>query len=384
MNIKKYHFNNKYLQKDDNLYNSQTISKNLQNNIRYYNKNFYQTSMPNQSLNFYQNIFLPSEQSTLLTSEDFQNKNVNVVEQLKRRNNCHCLCHHIEETKKHSCNNIHIINCHHSHCFHHISNNTYYRPIHNSVEIGRNRNLRKTKNFELLYNYEKLKNQYNIIWPGCNQSRNERLFKNNYSTVTKDKNQNKFFYSNNINILENNPNLRHFNRSCDDLNINDNDDYKHNFLLRKTRSILGFTPYDLGFFTSKNRFFHYKPKTVNYRTYDNKISSTKNNKDKKNVNNPNDKKNEIPNFANFTFKEKNGFNDNIQDNMRYNQLINNQNNPINQKNDEIQNSNEKENNNKNENNLIKDKYNSENVPKMNDYNKENKIYSNFYNPNYFF
>ena len=175
MNIKKYHFNNKYLQRNDNLYNSQTISKNPQKNTRYYDKNFYHSSLPNQSLNLNQNIFLPSEQSTLLTSEDIQNKNVNIVEKIKRRNNCHCLCHQIEETMKHSYNNIHIINC-----FHHINNNSYYRPVHNSVEIGQNRNLRKTKNFELLYNYEKIKKQYNIIWPGCNHSRNERWINNNF------------------------------------------------------------------------------------------------------------------------------------------------------------------------------------------------------------
>ena len=382
MNIKKYHFNNKYLQRNDNLYNSQTISKNPQKNTRYYDKNFYHSSLPNQSLNLNQNIFLPSEQSTLLTSEDIQNKNVNIVEKIKRRNNCHCLCHQIEETMKHSYNNIHIINC-----FHHINNNSYYRPVHNSVEIGQNRNLRKTKNFELLYNYEKIKKQYNIIWPGCNHSRNERWINNNYSTVNKDNNKNKFSYSNNNNILENNPNLRHLNRSCDDLN--DNDNYDHNFLLRKTKAILGFIP--LGYFSSKNKYFHYKAKSVSYRTYDDKTSSTKDNKDnkyqKKNIIDANNKKKEIPNFANFTFKEKIGDNDNNKDNMRYNQLINDKNNPINyningdnnQKKDdlinnkintEIQNSNKKENN-----NLIKDSYNSEN-PKIDDDKNGNKINNN--------
>ena len=382
MNIKKYHFNNKYLQRNDNLYNSQTISKNPQKNTRYYDKNFYHSSLPNQSLNLNQNIFLPSEQSTLLTSEDIQNKNVNIVEKIKRRNNCHCLCHQIEETMKHSYNNIHIINC-----FHHINNNSYYRPVHNSVEIGQNRNLRKTKNFELLYNYEKIKKQYNIIWPGCNHSRNERWINNNYSTVNKDNNKNKFSYSNNNNILENNPNLRHLNRSCDDLN--DNDNYDHNFLLRKTKAILGFIP--LGYFSSKNKYFHYKPKSVSYRTYDDKTSSTKDNKDnkyqKKNIIDANNKKKEIPNFANFTFKEKIGDNDNNKDNMRYNQLINDKNNPINYNinddnnkkkddlinnkiNTEIQNSNKKENN-----NLIKDSYNSEN-PKIDDDKNGNKINNN--------
>ena len=386
MNIKKYHFNNKYLQRNDNLYNSQTISKNPQKNTRYYDKYFYHSSMPNQSLNLNQNIFLPSEQSTLLTSEDIQNKNVNIVEKIKRRNNCHCLCHQIEETMKHSYNNIHIINCH-SHCFHHINNNSYYRPVHNSVEIGQNRNLRKTKNFELLYNYEKIKKQYNIIWPGCNHSRNERWINNNYSTVNKDNNKNKFSYSNNNNILENNPNLRHLNRSCDDLN--DNDNYDHNFLLRKTKAILGFIP--LGYFSSNNKYFHYKPKSVSYRTYDDKTSSTKDNKDnkyqKKNIIDANNKKKEIPNFANFTFKEKIGDNDNNQDNMRYNQLINDKNNPINyninddnnQKKDDLINNKintEIQNSNKNENNnLIKDRYNSEN-PKIDDDKNGNKINNN--------
>ena len=234
MNMKKYHFNSIFFKKNDDYLNSQTITNTPLKNTKYYDKNFYQVSVTNQSLNFNQNNFLSSEQSTLLTSEDYQNKKYSIAEQLRKRNNCHCLCHQIEETVKNSYNNIHIIKCH-NHCLHHINNYSYYRPMHKSIEIGQNRHYRKTKNFELVYNYEKLKKQYNIIWPGYNHNRNARPYSNNY--ISKNKGSNKFSYPKNIDILDSKYSYRHLNRSCDDINNYNN--YNHNFILRKTRKILG-------------------------------------------------------------------------------------------------------------------------------------------------
>ena len=268
MNIKKYHFNNKSIQNNEQLFNTLENSKNPKKNLRYSDKNFYQYSLPNQTFNFKPNILLQSEQSTLFSSEDLHNKNNNnFVQQMIQRNNCHCMCHQSEEEMKYNDNNeyniysqsINIPN--HMHCCHHMNNHSYCRPIHRSVENNRNNNFRKTKNFELLYNYEKMKKQYNIIWPGCHQNRNERLNKFNCTTTT----NNKISHSRNFDNLDNLDNkihLRYINRSCDDMKNNNN--YNDNFLLRKTKKILGFTFNDIGFLTNKNR--HYKPNSVNYRT----------------------------------------------------------------------------------------------------------------------
>ena len=51
-------------------------------------------------------------------------------------------------------------------------------------------------------------------------------------------------------------------------------DYNDNFLLRKTKKILGFTFNDIGFLTNKNR--HYKPNSVNYRTNNIKVLNSNN------------------------------------------------------------------------------------------------------------
>ena len=160
MNKKKYHFNNKDLQNNIDIINSQINPKIQRKNRNYCNKNFYQISMPNHVLNLKANTFYQSEQSTLLTSEDYQSKNNNnLVEQQRRRNNCHCLCHQIEETLKQKYNNVHVINCHtqnincHHHCFHKLNNNEKYRPIYKSVENSLKRHHSDNKNFELIYNY---------------------------------------------------------------------------------------------------------------------------------------------------------------------------------------------------------------------------------------
>ena len=367
MNIKKNYFNNKSLPKNIYIINSQANQKIPKRNIGYSDKNFYQISLPNHSLNFQQNTLLHSEQSTLLTSEDFHNNNV--VQQLKRRNNCLCFCHKIVETIKNSNNNVHIVNCHnpeihcHTHCFNHIKNNQYYRPIHYSIETGHNANLRKSKNFELVYNYEKIKKHYNIIRPGCYHNRNERYKTNNY---TKDPS-----YSRNTCFLDNNYTHKRFNKSCDDIEFN----YKnsHDFLVRKTRKILGFPSFDL---SSKNRYVNYKPNSVKYRNEDNKIplyvnaSQNKPNKVKNELNKKSKEK-EAPNFANFTFK---GNNIEIDDNNRYNQIFNNQ---------SIDNMNNFNNKEQNIDNLIEEQINSEkqslNKKKNNDRDKYNLIKNNFNN-----
>ena len=292
MNIKKNYFNNKSLPKNIYIINSQANQKIPKRNIGYSDKNFYQISLPNHSLNFQQNTLLHSEQSTLLTSEDFHNNNV--VQQLKRRNNCLCFCHKIVETIKNSNNNAHIVNCHnpeihcHTHCFNHIKNNQCYRPIHYSIETVHNANLRKSKNFELVYNYEKIKKHYNIIRPGCYHNRNERYKTNNY---TKDPS-----YSRNTCFLDNNYTHKRFNKSCDDIEFN----YKnsHDFLVRKTRKILGFPSFDL---SSKNRYVNYKPNSVKYRNEDNKIPlyvNSSQNKPNKVKNELNTKKSEIKSLKN--------------------------------------------------------------------------------------
>ena len=342
MNIKKYHFNYKSLQNNEQLINEQINSKNHGKNIRYSDKNFYHNSMPNQTFNFKPNILLQSEQSTLFTSEDLQNKNnSNIIQQIMQRNNCHCGCHQNEETMKYSANNENLFYSHspdmtgHIRCCHHMNNNYYSRPNHKSVEINRNNNLRKTKNFELVYNYEKMKKQYNIIWPGTHQNRNDRINKFNYTTGA----TNKISYARNFDILGNKTNFRYLNRSCDDMKTNDN--YYDNFILRKTKKILGFTFNDCGFLTNKNR--HYKPNSVNYRIKDIKesLSYRNNYLNKYGINTEIEIPNKKPKY-----------------NMNNNNIINNKN---------------------NNNNLIKEIIYSKNIPYINEESKENRINNNFNN-----
>ena len=352
MNIKKFHFNNKSLKNNNCLFNSQINQKNQRKNTRYQVTNLYQISIPNHTLNFRQNIFLPSEQSTLLTSEDYQCKNIKAVEQLKRRNNCHCLCHQIEESIKLNNNNVHIINCHspdihcHTHCFNHMNGRSYHRPKHYSVENSKNESYKKPKNFELIYNYEKLKKQYNIISPGYSFNKNQR--RNIYNNTAANNKEN--FCSRNINKLNNN--YKHSSRSCDDILTNSK--YGQDYLLRKTREILGFPYFALGSLTNKNSSYHYKSNSVKYRnnnTIESNSTSWKNNKDKmKKALNENNKEEEIPNYAKFTFKEKTDKKDNT--NNRYNQIINIQ--SIDDTNN-INNNNEKQNN----EDLIKNPINTE-------------------------
>jgi len=84
--------------------------------------------------NFHKNI-ITDEQSTLLTSEDYQIKANSLIKQ-RERNNCQCMCHHIEDSIKKNCHNVHIIHCHspnmnnHNQYFHQCENNPRYRKIY--------------------------------------------------------------------------------------------------------------------------------------------------------------------------------------------------------------------------------------------------------------
>ena len=84
MSIEKNSFNNNLFQSNDYLINSHIAPNARRNNQKYLNKDFYQISMPNHTVDINQNIILPSEQSTLLTTEDCQYKKLNIVEEKRQ------------------------------------------------------------------------------------------------------------------------------------------------------------------------------------------------------------------------------------------------------------------------------------------------------------
>ena len=150
MSIEKNRFNKNLFQSNDYIINSTIAPNARRNNQKYLNKNFNKVSMPNNTVNFNQNIILPSEQSTLLTSEDCQYNKMNIVEEKRRRNNCNCLCHHIEEELlKNHCKLV---------CYHHTpvisshpnclkKNKQIYKSVDNS--LSRNNKHNQNKNFAM-------------------------------------------------------------------------------------------------------------------------------------------------------------------------------------------------------------------------------------------
>ena len=302
MSIEKNRFNKNLFQSNDYIINSTIAPNARRNNQKYLNKNFNKVTMPNNTVNFNQNIILPSEQSTLLTSEDCQYKKINIVEEKRRRNNCNCLCHHIEEELlKNHCKLV---------CYHHTpvisshpnclkKNKQIYKSVDNS--LSRNNKHNQNKNFELIYNYQKLKKQYNINNSTNNYDKNETMRNCTYSNDFRDK----FFFTRNIWKTTH----KYLNRSCDDSKINNNYD-SSNYILRKTRTILGYPSFSYDY---KYSYYYRKPTPISNITDDyyniSPMSQTLNNmnyiKEKRNYN-PKSKSIDYTNiYNNYTFKGKN-------------------------------------------------------------------------------
>ena len=387
MNIKKYHFNNEGSSYNDYLIKSQINPIIPENNSLYISKNYYQKSMPNHTLNFHKNI-ITDEQSTLLTSEDYQIKANSLIKQ-RERNNCQCMCHHIEDSIKKNCHNVHIIHCHspnmnnHNQYFHQCENNPRYTKIYKSVHNSLNRRQRNNnnRNFELIYDYEKLKKEYSLNRPNYYYKAKERLKNLDYMTENKDK----LCYHKNLNFWNKIPNYKHLNRSCDDRKINNSRYYNHNFLLQKTKTILGFPPYNYGFLTSNNSSFNIRRNPINNLVNENngrKIYSNLNDNKKieepknKGKNKNNDKnKNESNDYNNFTFKEikVNNEDENNKNKIENDNLIQEKINPEIEKNNKNDNDNNRDNNNK----LSKDNFNTKinQHQQINNSNKKNKNYN---------
>ena len=380
MSIEKNRFNNNLFLSNDYLFNSHLAPNARRNNQKYLNRNFYQMSMPNHTANYNQNIILPSEQSTLLTTEDCQYKKINIVEEKRRRNNCICLCHQIEEELlNHNCNIV----CHHTPVItNHPNCLKKHRKIYRSVEnsLSRNNKPNQNKNFEIIYNYQKLKKEYNIRNCTNYNDRNERINNFNYTTDIK----NKYCFSRNIWK----PTHKYLNRSWDNCKINY--DYNTcNYLLRKTRTILGYPSFSMDY---KYRHYNHRPTPISYISDDyynniSPLSQTVNNIcENRNRRNYNPKSKSIdynPLYNNYSFKGKNEDNNLNQDNNNNNQLIQNErindNNNINNS----KNFNEgRENlNNTFDNNSIKNNLDSKINPKFNNSLNKSEIINNRYNNN---
>ena len=380
MNLKKKYFNNNLFQSNDYSINSY-ISPNIHIiHPKYSNNNFNQISMPNHSLNFNQNIILPSEQSTLLTSEDYQNKKANIIEEKRRRNNCNCLCHHIEE---HINNHCRIVCCHTPMISSHNNCQNKHRHIYRSVNnsLSRNNRFKNNKNFELVYKYEKLKKEYNITNSSHFYNKKERIKNYNYTTDLKDN----YFYSRNMWKAHN-----YLNRSCDDAKINYNYN-AYNYILRKTRSILGYPSFNSDF------CYNHRPTPISYITDDYYKSSpisqtmdyTREIRGKRNINPKSKSIDYTPYYNNFTFKEKHNnqeFKENDNYNYNPNHLNRNKSIDINKSNninnysknninDGSEYKGENLNNNKN-NNSMNDYFNSKSNPKFNNSLKINDFINN--------
>ena len=380
MSIEKNRFNNNLFLSNDYLFNSHLAPNARRNNQKYLNRNFYQMSMPNHTANYNQNIILPSEQSTLLTTEDCQYKKINIVEEKRRRNNCICLCHQIEEELlNHNCNIV----CHHTPVItNHPNCLKKHRKIYRSVEnsLSRNNKPNQNKNFEIIYNYQKLKKEYNIRNCTNYNDRNERINNFNY----KKKKKNKYCFSRNIWK----PTHKYLNRSWDNCKINY--DYNTcNYLLRKTKTILGYPSFSMDY---KYRHYYHRPIPISYISddyYNNipPLSQTMNNIcENRNRRNYNPKSKSIdynPLYNNYSFNGKNEDNNLNQDNNNNNQLIQNErindNNNINNS----KNFNEgRENlNNTFNNNSIKNNVYSKIVPKFNNSLNKSEIINCRYNNN---
>ena len=376
MSIEKNLFNNNLFQSNDCLINSRLAPNARRNNQKYLNKNFYQMSKPNQTVNFNQNIILPSEQSTLLTSEDCQYKKINIVEEKRQRNNCICLCHQIEEELlnqncKIVCYHTPVITSH-PNCL--KKHKQIYRSVENS--LSRNNKPNQNKNFELIYNYQKLKKEYNIKNCTNYNNRDERMNNFNYTTDIKDK------YGFSRNMLK--PTHKHLNRSWDDCKVNY--DYNAcNYLLRRTRTILGYPSFSMDY---KYGYCNHRQIPISYITddYCNNISPLSQrmnniyeNRDRKNYNPKSKSIDYNPLYNNYTFKGKNRNNNfdenNINNQMIQNERINDSNNINNSKN---YNEGRGNLNNTFNNNLIKDNLNSKINPKFNNSLNKSEVVNNKY------
>ena len=379
MSIEKNRFNNNLFQSNDYLINSHIAPNARRKNQKYLNKDFYQISMPNHTVNINQNIILPSEQSTLLTTEDCQYKKLNIVEEKRKRNNCVCLCHQIEEELlNHNCNIV----CYHTPI---VSNHPTclkkHRQIYRSVDnsLSRNNKPNQHKNFELVYNYQKLKKEYNIKNCTNYNERNERINNFNYTTDIKDK------YCFSRNMWK--PTHKCLNRSWDDCKVNYN--YNAcNYLLRKTRTILGYPSFSMDY---KYGHCHHRPTPISYISDDyynnlSPLSQTMNNiyesRERRNYN-PKSKSIDFnPLYNNYTFKGKNDNNNNLDENNN-NQIIQNEgiNNCNNINNSKNFNEGRGNLNNTFNNNSMKDNFDSKINSKFNNSLNKSEIINNKYNNN---
>jgi len=246
----KFYFNSQDLKRNKHLINCSNLSKCPQRNSHFFIKHFTKLEIPNlNNLSLNQNIFISTEQSTIITTEDFCKIN---------KNNCKCICHEIDKKliihnmNKNSNNNYNsschlcdksMINC--SNIYNSIYQTNpkynYIQRICRSVDNIGNTNYRvfnsidKYKEYDDLY-FKKLEHNSSILSRG------------KYNEYEKDKYIFRYYSNNDITIKDN---TYFCNRSF-------------NNLLEKTKNILNSLSFSTEYNRNKNKISNLYSPNLSY------------------------------------------------------------------------------------------------------------------------